>query len=129
MRAASFLNGLTFVFAVATAACNNPFSSDDDATRIRLRNASTFELTAVTFAPGTSRVEFARIGPAEVTPYSDVASAYSYGYLDVRVNGERRQLQPIDYVGESPIGSGRFTYVITVDAATRNPSVQLVRDD
>ena len=128
MRAAPFLKALTFVFAVASAACNNPFSSDD-ATRIRLRNASTFELTAVTFAPGTSRVEFARIGPAEVTPYSDVASAYSYGYLDVRVNGERRQLQPIDYVGESPIGSGRFTYVITIDAATLNPSMRLVRDD
>lgn len=128
MRAAALLKTLTLVAIAAAAACSNPLSSADG-TQIRLRNASTFELTAVTFASGASEVKFARLGPSEVTAYAEVASAYRYGYLDVRVNGERRQLQPIDYVGENVIGSGRFTYVITIDAATRNPSVALVRDD
>jgi hypothetical protein len=38
-------------------------------------------------------------------------------------------LQPVDYVGESVIGEGDFTYVITIDAATRYPTVELRRDD
>jgi hypothetical protein len=55
--------------------------------------------------------------------------AYRYGYLDLLVGGERRLLQPVDYVGESVIGDGDFTYVIRIDAATRYPAVELRRDD
>jgi hypothetical protein len=111
----------------ATVACGNPFGSDEP-TRIRLRNASSFELTAVTFAPGSERVEFARIAPSATTEYRTVKRAYSYGYFDALVAGVRRTILPIDFVGESYIGEGKFTYQVTIDAQTRNPSVQLIRD-
>jgi hypothetical protein len=114
------------VFSVV-AACSNPFSSDDG-TRIRLRNSSSFELTDVTFAPGTPRLEFDRIGPGEVTEYRSADGAYSYGYLDVLVGGERRTLQPIDYVGEEPLDDGEYTFVITIDATTRYPAMQVRKD-
>ena len=118
-----------FAVAVLTAAvgCNNPFSSDEG-TEVRLRNASSFELTAVTFMPGAAELKFARIAAGEVTGYVAVANAYRDGYLDLLVGGEHRRLQPIDYVGENYIGDGRFTYVITADAVTRTPSVTLVED-
>ena len=115
------------VLVTTIAACDNPFSSDDG-TRIRLRNASAFELTAVTFAPGEASLEYARIAPGETTDYVRVDHAYSYGMLDALIGGQHRRIQPIDFVGESYIGDGRFTYVITVDAATRNPNVTLVED-
>jgi hypothetical protein len=51
-----------------------------------------------------------------------------YGYLEVLVDGSRRVIQPIDYVGESFIGEGRFTYVISVDPSTLNPSMTMVKD-
>ena len=110
-----------------TAACGNPFGSDGP-TRIRLRNASSFELTSVTFAPGSERVEFDRIGPNATTEYRSVEHAYSYGYFDALIAGVRRTIQPIDFVGESYIGEGKFTYVITIDAQTKNPSMQLIKD-
>lgn len=109
------------------AGCRNPFTGDDD-TRIRLLNASAFEFTNVTFSSGVSQLEFARIGPGEATGYREVEEAYRYGYFDALVDGQRRTIQPIDYVGESTIGDGNFTYVITVDPATRQPSVALRRD-
>ena len=115
------------VLVAMVAACENPFSSDDG-THIRLRNASSFELTAVTFAPGEPTLEYARIAPGETTGYVRVDNAYSYGMLDALVGGQHRRIQPIDFVGESYIGEGRFTYVITVDAVTRNPQVALVED-
>ena len=117
------------VFAIVglTAACGNPFGSDGP-TRIRLRNASSFELTAVTFAPGSERVEFARIGPNATTEYASVKNAYSYGYFDALVAGTRQTLLPVDFVGESYIGEGKFTYQITIDAQTKNPTIQLIKD-
>ena len=118
---------LATVATATVVACGNPFFGDSK-TEIRLRNASTFDLTNVTFAPGAPRLEFARIAPDGTTEYRTVDDAYPYGYLDVLVGGERRVLQPIDYVGESEIGAGRFTYVITIDGATRNPRVDLVKD-
>ena len=118
---------LAVAVVVTTAACGNPFGSDGP-TRIRLRNASSFELTSVTFAPGSERVEFDRIGANATTQYTTVKHAYSYGYFDALVAGVRRTLQPIDFVGESYIGEGKFTYQITIDAQTKNPSMQLIKD-
>ena len=115
------------IVALATG-CNNPFSSDSG-TRIRLRNASAFELTNVTFRPGQPKLEFDRIRPGEATNYVTVPNSYGYGYLEVLVNGSRRVIQPIDYVGESYIGDGRFTFEITVESSTLNPSTRLVKDD
>ena len=115
--------------AIAVASgCSNPFSSDDD-TQIRLRNSSSFELTSVKFRPGQPELKFARIQPGEVTSYAPVTDAYPYGYLEVVVDGARRIIQPIDYVGESYIGEGRFTYVITIDARTLDPAMSVVKDD
>ena len=118
---------LVAALMMVAAGCGNPFGSDGP-TRIRLRNASSFELTSVTFAPGSERVEFDRIAPNATTEYRSVKHAYSYGYFDALVDGVRRTLQPIDFVGESYIGEGKFTYQITIDAQTRNPLMQLIKD-
>lgn len=119
--------GVAVFATIAIAACDNPFTSES--TEVRLRNASAFELTAVTFQPGGPKLEFARIAVGETTQYTSVRGAYRYGFLDALVGGERRVIQPTDYVGEEVIDGGRYTYVITADATTRNPGVQLIRDD
>jgi hypothetical protein len=129
MRMTTRLKVVAAALGVAvTAACSNPFSADDG-THIRLRNSSAFVLTAVTFQPGEPQLKFARIEPGEATDYVPVSHAYSYGYLDVTVDGARRVIQPIDYVGESYIGDGRFTYVITIEPGTLNPNTSLVKDN
>jgi hypothetical protein len=133
MGLSSVICGRARVVAVvalaANAACSNPFSSDDEGTHIRMRNASTFELTEVTFAPGTPPLQFARIGPGETTEYTTVENAYRYGYLDLLVAGEHRRIQPIDFVGEKFVGDGRFTYVITIYPVSRTPDVRVVEDE
>lgn len=123
----SLVAAIVVATAAAMVGCGNPFASDGP-TRIRLRNASSFELTSVTFAPGSERVEFDRIAPNATTEYRSVEHAYRYGYFDALVAGVRRTLQPIDFVGESYIGEGKFTYQITIDAQTKNPSMQLIKD-
>jgi hypothetical protein len=122
-----FSHVIIAAIVAGSVGCGNPFGSDGP-TRIRLRNASSFELTSVTFAPGSERVEFTRIGPNAITEYRSVEHAYSYGYFDALVAGVRRTIQPIDFVGESYIGEGKFTYQVTIDAQTKNPIIRLIKD-
>ncbi len=41
--------------------------------------------------------------------------AYHYNYVSAFVDGERLQIQPIDYVGETPLRAGNYTYVIGLE--------------
>jgi hypothetical protein len=118
---------LSVSLAAPATACSDPFSTDEG-THVRLRNSSTFDLTSVTFRPGQAELKFAHIEPGATTSYIPVANAYRYGYLELIVDGAPRVIQPIDYVGESFIGEGRFTYVITIDPSTLNPGITMVKD-
>ena len=53
---------------------------------------------------------------------------YRYGFVELHVDGQRFGLQPIDYVGETVLGGGEFTFRVDVD--TSSPfGVSLVLED
>lgn len=106
---------LALVLAVA-GGCPAP-TEDDGATRVRVVNASPRELRAVTVVfPRDERLAAAVLASGAATPYRRVRDAYRYAYVEAVVDGERLVLQPIDYVGERPLGPGCFTYDLTLDA-------------
>ena len=39
---------------------------------------------------------------------------YRYGHVSVSTQTGPLEIFPIDYVGESPLGAGNYTYVLTV---------------
>lgn len=43
------------------------------------------------------------------------ATVYRYAAIAMVVDGDSFRLQPVDFVGEEPLGKGEFTYVLTVD--------------
>jgi hypothetical protein len=47
-----------------------------------------------------------------------VKKAYRYALIEAVVAGKPARLIPIDYVGESELKAGRYTYVLTIDART-----------
>ncbi len=78
--------------------------------------------------PG-GQMRAASLAPGVTSDYEGHEGAYRYGALDVTINGSVRHLQPIDYVGESPLQSGRYTYVIVVpQAGPLSIDLQLVRE-
>ncbi|MGI9543106.1 MAG: hypothetical protein ACR2MX_07590 [Cyclobacteriaceae bacterium] len=83
-------------------------------TNIRVKNISLFDFDEVEVsAPGG----VANYGPVAVQATSDYQSyseAYRYAFIKVTIGDKDFILQPIDYVGESPLGVGNFTYVIDV---------------
>jgi len=53
-----------------------------------------------------------------MSEYRQVALAYGYAYVSAMVDGEKRVLQPIDYVGEEPLAPGDYTYVLQATPAS-----------
>jgi len=102
---------LATLAALSIGGCGNPFSISNSV-EVRFRNATTFTLTDISLSwPGGS-MQVAQLAPGAASSYERHDGAYSYGAFAATTNGAVRRLQPIDYVGESPLGPGRYTYVI-----------------
>src|SRR5262245_42922309 len=81
---------------------------------VRIHNASdrVFDSVLVNFRG--KEENYGRIPAGEVSNYRTVARAYSYAYIRVKFGEETAVFQPIDYVGESTLRPGRYTYRLTL---------------
>jgi hypothetical protein len=81
---------------------------------VRLENDSEFELDETNlFLPDTT-LFFVELQPNEVTPYHEVGRAFRIASVRVLTQGDSARLQVIDYVGESLLDPGRYTYILSV---------------
>jgi hypothetical protein len=95
-------------------------SNDDDNNnpselRIRLSNVSPFDFQNVTLAPWYESVNFESINSGESTEYKVFEIAYTYAFIELEIDGETYTLQPYDFVGETPLENGNYTYQINAD--------------
>ena len=81
---------------------------------IRIQNASSFAFDRVDVVFPEDQVSYGSIRANSSSDYRDVSKAYRYAYIEVEIGGEELVLQPIDYVGENLLRSGRYTYVLNV---------------
>ena len=89
--------------------CSSP--SEVDSTRIRIRNATHVPFENVIVGDKS----YGDIAPGDVTEYQTWRHAYRYAYVSLKADGKPMLIQPIDYMGETPLGDGRFTYVLTIE--------------
>jgi len=82
--------------------------------RIANRSRVAIENVRVLF-PSQSEV-YGTIPPNGVTDYRVVKKAYRYAPIKAVVAGVPAGFLPIDYVGESELKAGRYTYVLTINA-------------
>ncbi len=87
-------------------------SNDPEAVQLRVRNVSQHDYTGVVVSTGCCSHDFGDIPAGEVSEYEMYESAYRYGFVQLMVGEETFTLQPIDYVGESYLESGSYTYEI-----------------
>ncbi len=81
---------------------------------IRVYNNSgrVFDSVEVQFPEQTE--QYGVVGAGSSSEYRVVSQAYQYAYVHVMVGGEAFTLQPIDYVGESLLAPGEYTYVLDI---------------
>jgi len=85
-------------------------NDDFNPVKIRVYNASDFEFQDIEMDPSTGLISFGDIGPNQYSEYQDFEKAYRYAYISVVVNDSAYVVQPIDYVGETPLDKGNYTY-------------------
>ena len=114
---------LLSLFALTFVACEvntPPADADPDAgdntgttTQIRFMNGSVQDFDSLEVIFGTEET-FDALSQGLVTEYRDFEGAYHYGYLKVMVGNDEYIQQPIDFVGETLLEVGKYTYTITL---------------
>ncbi|WP_439487435.1 hypothetical protein [Algoriphagus sp.] len=99
---------------------------------IRVENSSEVDFKDVLVNSGSGNVEFGTIRAGKKSEYKGFESAYRYGFVSLLANGTESRIQPYDYVGETPLEIGYYTYKIGMhrsDSDTPNLTLELVIDN
>ena len=99
---------------------------------VRVENATGKDFKSVLVSFIGKEQRYGKIGAGKKSPYHVVDRAYRYDRIEVRLIGstEKVVLQPIDFVGESLLGPGRYTYRLIQrgDSAKFRIDLELVVD-
>ena len=87
---------------------------------IRVENATgrTFEAITVQFSEQVENYGELEAGAA--SEYRAVDEAYRYAAVDIDFGSETARIQPIDFVGETLLPPGRYTYRFTLNPDSFN---------
>jgi len=110
-----------------TSGCTSA-ASPPNGIEIRIANRSgvDFERVDVTFPSG--KVEYGPVAKGATSGYRRVDKAYRYAKVETVANGGTLTLQPQDFMGETPLEPGRYTYALQVDDTGRALTLELVED-
>ena len=100
---------LLSVFALLCISCTD---RDDDlkAVNIRIKNASAMAFDQVMVGDETHL--YGSLAPDAYSEYQEYELAYRYAYIEITSGEMTYVLQPIDFVGESELPIGLYTYVL-----------------
>ncbi len=87
---------------------------DDELTaaNIRIKNLSGFTFEEVQV--GDQETLHINIAPEDYSDYLPYEVAYSYAFISIKSGEETYLLEPIDFVGESELPPGLYTYELNV---------------
>lgn len=92
----------------------SPCQEDANKTNIRIKNNSKYDFCNVIIDPSGKLTNYGIVKSGENSCYNYFDSAFQYAYVKLYIGDNEFILQPIDYVGEQPLGVGKFTYSIDV---------------
>jgi hypothetical protein len=95
-------------------------------TLLRVENRSQTDFTSVFVQFTDEPTHYGAVDVGAFSGYRSFETAYRYGLVEARAADTTYRLQPIDYVGESPLGAGRYTYRLTLEDG--HFGLTLVRD-
>lgn len=107
------LGAASIILCALLAGCS--IFSARPGTYVRIRNATPWTMTDVLFGSPGVELRVDRLASGEQSPFVRRDGAYRYGYVRVITDGGReRKIIPIDYMGETALPEGHFTYVLEV---------------
>jgi hypothetical protein len=86
---------------------------------IRVRNASQSQFADIFINTSGGENKYSPVAAGQKSDYKAFTKAYKYAYVKLTTQGQSLVIHPIDYVGETPLKPGYYTYAL--DVATGNP--------
>ena len=122
-----FLSILIFVIGFGLISCD---IFGENSTLIRIHYASEYDFLRVEVNTYDEPINYGTIKSDEKSRYKTFEVAYRYAYVRLFVDENEFIIQPIDFVGETPLGSGKFTYVLEViDFENRILNIKTSKDE
>ncbi|WP_281637214.1 hypothetical protein [Flavobacterium marginilacus] len=106
---------LVLIISIAVfISCSND-DEDSSGLKIRLSNVSQFDFQNIKVNTTSGEVSFENLKSGKKSDYKVFAAAYRYAFVELVINGKTYTLQPIDYVGETLLEPGNYTYQINAN--------------
>jgi hypothetical protein len=102
---------LTFFFS-----CTDKETLPLSGVNIRIQNTSQSRFDDVFVNTSGGEHNYGTVLPGRTSSYSKFNSAYNYAYIKLSINGQDFVMQPIDYVGESLLPDGNYTYILSLSS-------------
>ena len=81
---------------------------------IRIENASKYDFSNIV----VSRKAYGDLKKGQFSGYQRFKRAYSYALVLLTIEDRKYRIQPADFVGETPLSAGPYTYILTLDEKT-----------
>lgn len=107
--------GLFFTALIIVSCINDDEAIASGKLNIRLANRSGYNFTNIVVDTSTGENSFDNLLPGQKSKYKTFERAYRYAFIEVDIAGKTYTIQPIDYVGESPLENGNYTYEISAN--------------
>lgn len=104
---------LILALLLCSAGCTD---RDDNVSfvNIRVKNNNNFTYDTVQVGGETQLHE--NVAAGSYSDYLEYEQAYRYAYVEIDTAGTKYTLQPIDFVGETPLSPGFYTYGLELEA-------------
>ena len=87
---------------------------DDDVNEVNIRIKNVSKLTFNEVQVGNAEELHMNISPDDYSEYLVYETAYRYAYIQILSGTETYTLQPIDFVGETELPIGLYTYELDI---------------
>jgi hypothetical protein len=109
--------------------CTTVQESAAGGVEIRVANRSDRDFDAVDVTFTEKKVSYGPVAKGATSGYRTIQEeAYRYALVVVTAGGEAFRFQPIDFVGETPLAPGRYTYALNIDPNDGQVTIDLIED-
>ena len=118
-----------FLLGLVAGGCTSVQESVASGVEVRVANRSDRDFDQVDVTFGSQKVSYGPVAKGEASEYKEAQEeAYRYALVVVTAGGETFRFQPIDFVGETPLAPGRYTYALNIDPNDRQLTIELIED-
>lgn len=126
---------LVFFIGVLVS-CSNDTTSDTiipqtSSVQIRIQNASLYKFENIIVNTYNKDTNFENLNSNQKSAFKIFDIAYSYAFVQLQINGKTYTIQPVDFVGETALENGNYTYKITANSPSdpyQKLSMELIKN-